>query len=383
MVETALENVAPDVRPARQDPSERTAVCGAIAATGLPGTLFHLDLAGLDDDEWGQLLRLAESEHLTGVLLAGLNGQMAELQDSRRENLIASHRRSMTVVLLLERAMMRAVDTLASGGIEVRVLKGSAVARLDYPNPSQRAFGDVDLMVRPEYFDAAVTALTAAGYERSGESISRLYDRRFGKGATMVAHDGTQVDLHRTFVMGRFGLTVDLDEAWAGPEPFVVAGTTLQALSAEGRLLHAAYHAVLGGWPPRFVPYRDVAEMVLYGRWDDVRLRRMCRHWRADAVLATAVREAWELLGLEDSTALSTWAQQYAVRARDRRVIALHRSADSSYSARQLAALGALPWRHRWSFARALVLPSRQFLRSRGTTLPAHITHSLRRGLGR
>jgi hypothetical protein len=191
------------------------------------------------------------------------------------------------------------------------------------------------------------------------------------------------LDLHITFVQGRFGLAVDLDDLWDDAEPFVVAGRTLHALTPEARLLHATYHAVLGNWPPRLLPLRDVAEMALYGRWDDARLRRLSQRWRADSVLATGVREAWDLLGLQDSTALSTWAQEYVVPAADRRVMALHRTRGSSYTARQLAAISALPWRERLSFALCLAMPSREFLERRGTSLPQHVARVARRSLTR
>lgn len=360
-----------------------SSLAGAVAAAGLPGTLYGLEPAGLSDDEWRGLLRLCRSQHLAGLLLAATHDSAAPLQQPRRDALIAMHRQSMESVLLLERAMLRTVESLTESGVDTRVLKGSAVARLDYTNPSQRPFGDIDLMVRPDDFDRALVVLRRLGYRRETQGISPAFDRRFGKGATLIAPDGVSLDLHITFVQGRFGLSVDLRDVWEDAETFVVAGRRLQALAPEARLLHATYHAVLGNWPPRLLPMRDVAEMVLYGSWDDVRLRELSRRWNADSVLATGVREAWELLGLQDSTTLSTWAQEYAVPAADRRVLALHRTRGSSYTARQLAAISALPWRHRLSFALCLALPSREFLERRGTSLPQHVVRAARRALTR
>jgi hypothetical protein len=363
--------------------TDPAALAGAVAAAGLPGTVYGLEPAELSDDEWRALLRLCRSEHLAGLLLAASHDSTARLQQQRREALISMHRQSMESVLLLEHAMLRTVEALTSAGAETRVLKGSAVARLDYSNPSQRPFGDIDLMVRPHEFDLALAVLRDLGFRRETQGISPRFDRRFGKGATLVDADGVYLDLHITFVQGRFGLAVDLDDLWDDAEPFVVAGRTLHALTPEARLLHATYHAVLGNWPPRLLPLRDVAEMALYGRWDDARLRRLSQRWRADSVLATGVREAWDLLGLQDSTALSTWAQEYVVPAGDRRVMALHRTRGSSYTARQLAAISALPWRERLSFALCLALPSREFLERRGTSLPQHVARVARRSLTR
>ena len=49
-------------------------------------------------------------------------------------------------------------------GIPYVVLKGLAAA-VYYPEPFWRTLGDIDIMVRPEDFDAACTALLAAGYK--------------------------------------------------------------------------------------------------------------------------------------------------------------------------------------------------------------------------
>ena len=49
----------------------------------------------------------------------------------------------------LERVLLETVAELDALGAEFRVLKGTAVAHLDYPDPSWRGFGDIDLLVRP------------------------------------------------------------------------------------------------------------------------------------------------------------------------------------------------------------------------------------------
>ncbi|MBA3621797.1 MAG: hypothetical protein H0W51_05695 [Euzebyales bacterium] len=53
------------------------------------------------------------------------------------------------------------------------------------------------------------------GYRRSWPQLRPGFDRRFGKGAPLRRDEGWELDLHRTFVMGPFGLTVDLDGLFA------------------------------------------------------------------------------------------------------------------------------------------------------------------------
>ena len=45
------------------------------------------------------------------------------------------------------------------------------------------------------------------------------FDRRFGKSFTYLMPGGVEVDVHRTFVMGPFGLTIELDDLWRGGRP--------------------------------------------------------------------------------------------------------------------------------------------------------------------
>lgn len=72
----------------------------------------------------------------------------------------------MVRVLSLERELISVVDLLAASAVETRVLKGTAVARLDYQEPALRSFIDVDILVHPADIDRAVHVLVTAGFVR-------------------------------------------------------------------------------------------------------------------------------------------------------------------------------------------------------------------------
>lgn len=352
-----------------------------LAALGLPGTLVDVG-PGLSP-EWGTVVRAAHREGLAGLVLSAAQQGRLELPSLVRRQLVNAHARAMLQVLLLERLLIQVVEVLDGSGVETRVLKGSAVARLDYANPSLRPFGDVDLLVPSERVDSAVAALERWGCRRRSTGLGATFDGRWGKSVTMVSPDGLEIDLHRTLAGGRFGALVDVDDLWSDPDPLDVAGTRLLALGAEARLLHASYNAALGNARGAGLPLRDVAEMALYGQWEASRLRAMVHRWRGEAVLATAVRDAWQVLEIQDVTALSVWAHRYESPPDVARALARHRSPDATYASQQLAALAVLPWSQRLRLAAALAVPDRAFLASRGTTLPQHLALVLRRGLRR
>ena len=210
------------------------------------------------------------------------------------------------------------------------------------------------------------------------------FDRRFGKSSTYVLPNGHQIDVHRTLVMGPFGLSVDLSDLWGPGQEFTLAGRRLTALPTESRMLHAAYSCVLSDWPPRSHPRRDLAEMVLFGEYDATEVIDMARRWQAEVVLAVALTETWEYLGLADVTALSAWAGRYHVTGRDERLLAMYRREDAPYAKLALSSLPMLEgWGARATFTRSLALPDKEFLRHRRASLPSYLWRGTRRALRR
>ena len=339
------------------------AAARSISGHGLPGAIGDWPSAPLDGPAWRALLTIVQQERLTGLLVEALVSGALPATDVQLEDASESHFEQVCGVLLLESEALPVLDALEVAGVEAKVLKGSAVAHLDYADPSQRMFADVDLLVRATDIDAAVRVLTGLGHRRHSVQPRAGFDRRFGKGATFTAASGHEFDLHRTFVMGPFGLRLQLDDLWERPTTFTLAGRQVGALDAECRFLHACYHAALGDRPPRLVPQRDIAQMLLTGTLDLDRIDALMRAWQAEPVVARAVTLTWETLGISDITRTSTWAHRYRTGLRAQRDLAVYTDEEtSSYTAKSVAALAALPTvQQKAAFVLALALPTRGF----------------------
>ena len=235
----------------------------AVAGFGLPGASRIFPREPLGDQAWAAVLSEARTHRLTGLLRAVVDQGALAATEAQAHQARAAHRSVMLRVLSLERELITVIDLLATSGIEARILKGSAVAHLDYPQPALRSFIDLDILVRSTDIDSAVRVLVAAGFVRTLAEPRPGFDRRFDKGTTLVSPAKYELDLHRTFVLGPWGVLVDLDGLWDRGQEFTIAGRTLHALSRANRLLHACYHAALGNWPLRLASLRDVAEMRL------------------------------------------------------------------------------------------------------------------------
>jgi hypothetical protein len=326
----------------------------------LAGCLLELPAEPLDDATWNALLATVRSQRLTGQLADALAGDVFAATEVQEEEALNAHTHAMALVLRLDRLLLSVVELLSDRGIDARILKGAAVAHLDYPDPALRSYGDVDVLVATADFEAAVDALGGLGFTRRIPELRRGFDGRFGKGSALVGPQGFEIDLHRTFVPGRFGLTIPLDELFSEWEPFSVGGVELRALSNVNRLLHACFHATIGDAEPRIVPQRDVVQLVLGSEDSLDEVLQRAAEWRCEAVVSRAVGRSWELFGLADKTPLSVWAARYIATPQDERALRAYIGTHRMYS-RQ--ALGGLPAVRgilaKAAYLRALVRPDR------------------------
>ncbi len=213
--------------------------------------------------------------------------------------------------LRLEAAGREVVALLAADGIDSRVLKGLATAALDYPDPTLRHTGDVDILVAPADLHRAV-ALLAPGRRRR-ELVSTKASVM--QGATFTNDrgddlDGIEIDLH--FRLSRYhpvpppGLLFERGVRFADGR--------LTALPPEARLIHAASHAVLTESAGRRLS--SVADLVLLvdraasdrgatPSLDWARAREMAEQLGLAGIVGAALRAEAALMGRGDHPGLA------------------------------------------------------------------------------
>ncbi|MEP6626122.1 MAG: nucleotidyltransferase family protein [Acidimicrobiia bacterium] len=332
---------------------------GAACALGVPGS--SAGAAFPTGPAWDAFLGRARDERAVSILACAVAGGLVDATEHQRAELAVGHEAAMRSCLYLEQATVNVAWVLDAAGIDVRLLKGPAVARLDYPDPSWRTFGDIDLLVRSADYDAAVAALVAGGGRRRSAEIRPGFDRRFGKGVCIVLPSGVQVDLHRTLASGPFGLTIPLDDLFAGDDTVRFGGAVIPVLCREHRLAHACVHAALGDASPRLVALRDIAQLLLTTDVDVAGTRAESVRWRASAVVAYAIDTAWRTLELEP-TATSIWAREYSADRYERRSLAAYTGPDRSYARLMIAGLPAIKGvPAKVAYVRALLLPDAEY----------------------
>jgi hypothetical protein len=340
--------------------------CAAVAAYGLPGSLLTLPAGPLDATAWAPFLLGVRAHRLVGHLAAAVADGALRVTDEQRRQVRDLRLITVASTLRLEHQLILLTDVLTAAGIEHRVLDGPALARLAYPTKERRPFVDLEVLVPTARWDETMATLLGSGYQRRRPALREDFDRRFGTGVTLVATNGVEVDLHRTFVMGPFGLAMDPDLLFAASEGFDLAGRHLQTLDRAGLLFHACYAASVGDRPARLDSLRDVAQLLLQS--PDVieteRILDMARRCRATVLVARAVTTTWRRLQLADAVPLSAWASRHEASQEDLRwLAAYHRS---SATLARTAVIAIPRFSDRLAYLRAMLLPSASFLDAQG-----------------
>lgn len=164
--------------------------------------------------------------------------------------------------LKIEAMLLRAVRLLDEAGLEHRVLKGVAVAHLDYPNPAIREFGDADILLEDHAYTQGVAVLADGGcFENVFDGVTHAFSDL--KGVTFRYPNGILLDVHRRLAIGAIGIPAPTRLFDSGQD-FYVGGTRLRGPSKTGRLVHATMHEKLS---TRLV---GQSTSVRPGTWRDV-----------------------------------------------------------------------------------------------------------------
>ncbi|MDA9359897.1 nucleotidyltransferase family protein [bacterium] len=331
---------------------------------------------GLQDEVFNAVVRIAAQERLIGALAQSHVSGSLPLLPAQRYQLRNHHTTAQAHALALERQLVMISKAYEDAEIDFRVLKGMALAHLVYPDPSWRTFADVDILVPSHQLQAAVAiAMERFGGTQPVPELRPGFAQEFGK-ESMVRIGRTEIDLHRTFVAGPFGLSIPLDELFQDATTIEIGGRQMQALGRHHLFLHACYNVALGDHPVRRGSVRDLllCHKELDGDLETV--ITIAKRWGGIAVLQRAGKLALEVAGIEGARGLEVLAQ-LAVPRHQAFLMRSYLAPGRSYT-RQLASLAVIPGiGPRLRYARAMLLPSREYLNSRGWTTRSHVKRAL------
>lgn len=341
------------------------ALATATAGYGLGPPGVPLVYEPLSPEDWSELVRFLRAQRLVGLFAAAAADGAVALGAPQKDELAELEEAMTSRTLEVEHAAVDLVDKLARAGIDHRILKGPAVAHLDYPDPHSRPYVAVNLLVPTGRYDDAVQLMVEDGFRRKVPEPRKGFDRRFGKGTTLVSPHGHVVELHRTIVAGPFAMLADPDRLFDTGTSFELHGREVSALGLEERLLHACFDARIGDDPPLLLRLRDIVQLVLTYELDIARLEMISGIWKAQSVVAEAVRNAWETLSVVDIVPLSVWAAGHRSSRTDHRRLAAYRKVRGRTLVSVPTVRDIRPRRAVVPYLYAVLLPDRKYLEGR------------------
>jgi Uncharacterised nucleotidyltransferase len=202
---------------------------------------------------------------------------------------ISGAQRHVISRLALDPLLADVVRAFAQRGICPVLLKGPVFAQWLYDDPTERSYGDVDLLVAPAEFEAARRTLASLGFSRWQPPVyAREYPAHHD-----VWCDGTnpnlQVELHRTLFLTTAPDSVVWQRVTEDATTLEIAGVRVavpgEAANALIVGLHAAHHGV-----ERSKSLRDLeraVERVDAGTWR--RAAALARELGAGPAFATGL----------------------------------------------------------------------------------------------
>lgn len=266
--------------------SSDAAVLGALAQAIHPVTPQPATIAA-DPEVAVRALALARRYRVSAVLVRALDrtGMLRTLAAPTRATL---QRNVLDAELLRSRLEVAALDIcklLERSDIPYIFLKGAALGRTVYGDPSLRPIGDVDILVHERHFDNALQSLANAGWKLPTQRALVYWRKaRFNVGIITAHEPRTLVELHWSIAQrGRH--FPDIDEIFRRSSAFDFHGRSVRALSAADQLLHLALHYAYHYFEPNLIWLYDLALLHMsHPPLDEVMNR--ARQWGATIPLA-------------------------------------------------------------------------------------------------
>jgi len=216
-------------------------------AVATPDSLTTVDLTS---EDLAAVVDLANEHRVAGQLRPALVAAGLPIP----EEIEALCSTTAVVHLLHVRALERVARTFERAGIPWVVLKGPLLAALWYRDATARRYYDLDVLVDPACFAAAVEALAAEGFDECNYNWTGF--RALGMGEVPLTDGQITLDLHwhvlpfekdrRAFAFRtadilrrRLPVTFETTPAWAPADDDLVSHVTLHAaLAGARRLVH-------------------------------------------------------------------------------------------------------------------------------------------------
>ncbi|MCU1504426.1 MAG: hypothetical protein JWM12_3780 [Ilumatobacteraceae bacterium] len=232
----------------------RFAAFGAVAGVPLPS-----------QDAWFDATPDIVVERASGMALQRLRdiGADGDVPADVRDALMAARRHDSMRALGIAGMTLPFLKVLRDRGIRSVLIKGLAVAR-HYPVREMRSFGDVDIVVPPGQFHAALRIAHEHGLHPPASDLQphRSFDLQCREGLNLADEHGlVRLDLHHHVGPWAFASHLGFERLHAFAETIEVHGHRVRVASPTHSLAIAALHLISEQWQKKLslATWSDVA----------------------------------------------------------------------------------------------------------------------------
>lgn len=237
----------------------------------------------------------AELHRVSGAVLHGLT-DVSGVPDEVRDRLTATTQRSTMRHLLYTSTLARIGESFDGAGLAWVAMKGPVVARL-YPQPGDRTYGDLDVLIGHRDFPTAVGILEDLGF---GHTIHNwALAEQMVAGQVELSTPGVGVDAHWHLHYSRADrrpYALDPGAMLARHRRVAVGAACVPTFDAVDTVLALGFHAARSGGH-RLMWLKDVERAVAVEQPDLDELVERCRRARCGPPVGLVLGRARRLLG--------------------------------------------------------------------------------------
>lgn len=267
--------------------------------------------------DWPRLLLLAEEHGVLGQLGACLNNASAPVAPPEiKQSLLGRLRDQNFLTLRLSAELLRLLEIFGKERISALVIKGPVLAFQAYSDPSLRAYGDLDLLVRQRDIRRATELMIASGYEEA-VSLTAIDAGKIPGQYLFSRHDSKLlVELHNDLTLRYFPRPLPLEDFFARQISVRLDTHEVPAPCVEDELVLICIHGAKHFWE-RLSWIVDVAGLIWQQTgidWD--RVASTAKEAGAEHLLHAGLRLAAEVLHTGLPEAVSSRVREDAVAAK-------------------------------------------------------------------
>ena len=320
--------------------------------------------------QWRAQYRNAQQHGLLGLLFCAIEPDVApNMPDDVRDALMMAMRNATLAYAVAFRELDALVEIFEREKIPVVLLKGAALSKSLYPNPVQRPFGDLDLLIHKQDAPRVRAFLLARGMQENSELVSGFRQAHYGEMGFFAANSAMPaMDVHWDLVApAYYRRHMDMDWFWEQTEWRRIGERNLRVLNPTAQLLHLGAHVGLHHQDHlRLIWLYDIA-LLLTQRGAEI-------DWRAADAFARVARlarplrfvleqtRAWWGIALPPETENLFRAPAFDVQERLAYALTTAQFTEARVLMDVLYLAGA---RAKWEFARGYLFPESAYMRTR------------------